>query len=238
VNRLIPTNEPRLLVADPAGPVRGIALVLHGGRSKSRMPVRGTQLAVLRMRPFVASLRRHARDGLVVAQVRYRVRGWNGAARSPVPDTLWALDQLTSRFPDVPVALVGHSMGGRAAIYAAGHDSVRSVVGLAPWIEPGDAVAPLAGRRVVIAHGDGDRMTDPRASASFARGAATVAASMAYVRVEGERHAMLRRAPVWHELSTGFVLGTLLGKDPKETVRGPVANVVAKALAGQAQVVV
>ena len=231
-------TEPKLLVTDPAGPVRGIALVLHGGRSKSRMPVRATQLAVLRMRPFVAALRRHARDGLVVAQVRYRVRGWNGADRSPVPDTLWALDRLTARFPDVPIALVGHSMGGRAAMYAAGHGAVRSVVGLAPWIEPGDAVAPLAGRRVLIAHGASDRMTDPRASASFARGAETVAATMTYVEVEGERHAMLRRASLWHELSTGFVLGTLLGKDPDGTVRGPVANVVAKALAGQSHLVV
>ncbi len=87
------------------------------------------------------------RDGLAVAQVRYRVRGWNGAERSPVADTSWALDELATRFPDVPVALVGHSMGGRAAIYAAGARRVRAVVGLAPWIEPGDPVAPLTGRR-------------------------------------------------------------------------------------------
>ena len=113
------TNQPKLLVADASGPVRGIAVVLHGGRSRSHLPVRATNLAVLRMRPFVSSLRRHSRSGLVVAQVRYRVRGWNGAERSPVPDTLWALDQLAARFPDVPVALVGHSMGGRAAMYAA-----------------------------------------------------------------------------------------------------------------------
>src|SRR5690349_13608712 len=98
-------SDPKLLVAEASGPVRGVALVLHGGRAKSHMPVRAQQLAVLRMRPFVHALRRHADAGLAVAQVRYRVRGWNGAERSPVADTLWALDQLVERFPDVPVAL-------------------------------------------------------------------------------------------------------------------------------------
>jgi len=232
------TNKPKLLVADANGPVRGIAVVLHGGRSRSHLPVRATNLAVLRMRPFVSSLRRHSRSGLVVAQVRYRVRGWNGAERSPVPDTLWALDQLAARFPDVPVALVGHSMGGRAAMYAAAHDSVRSVVGLAPWIEPGDPVAPVAGRRVLIVHGDGDRMTDPRASASFARSAVRSAESVTFVRVEGERHAMLRRAPLWHEVATGFVAGTLLGRSPDGSEKRDTAKVLLGALSGQPELVV
>jgi alpha-beta hydrolase superfamily lysophospholipase len=232
------TDEPKLIVADASGPVRGVAVVLHGGRSRSHLPVRATNLAVVRMRPFVTSLRRHAKEGLVVAQVRYRVRGWNGAERSPVGDTLWALDQLAARFPDVPVALVGHSMGGRAAIYAAGHDSVRSVVGLAPWIEPGDSVAPLAARRVLIMHGDGDRMTDPRASASFARSAVRNAESVSFVRVEGERHAMLRRAPLWHELASGFVAATLLGRSPDGTARGDTAKVLLGALSGQPELVV
>jgi pimeloyl-ACP methyl ester carboxylesterase len=231
-------SDPNLLVADATGPVRGIALVLHGGRSKSHLPVRAHQLAVLRMRPFVSALRRHTDSGLVVAQVRYRVRGWNGAERSPVPDTLWALDRLVARFPDVPVALVGHSMGGRAAIYAAGHDAVHSVVGLAPWIEPGDPVDPVTGRRVLVVHGDGDRMTDPRASASFARSAERVAESVTYVRVEGERHAMLRRAGVWHQLATGFVLGTILGRQPDGSEPAEITKVLTGALAGRPEFVV
>jgi len=232
------TAEPKLIVADASGPVRGVAVVLHGGRSRSHLPVRPTNLAVMRMRPFVTSLRRLAKTGLVVAQVRYRVRGWNGAERSPVPDTLWALDQLAARFPDVPVGLVGHSMGGRAAIYAAGHESVRSVVGLAPWIEPGDSVAPLAGRRVLIVHGDGDRMTSPRASASFARSAERSAESVTYVRVEGERHAMLRRAPLWHEVATGFVAATVLGRSPDGSAKGDTAKVLLGALSGLPELVV
>lgn len=232
------TADPKLLVDDAAGPVRGVALVLHGGRSRSHLPVNGAQLAVLRMRPFVSTLRRHRRSGLVTAQVRYRMRGWNGAERSPVPDTLWALDRLATRFPDVPIALVGHSMGGRAALYAAGHDAVRSVVGLAPWIEPGDPVDPVTGRRVLIVHGDADRMTDPRASASFARRAERVAESVTFVSVEGERHAMLRRAGLWHDVAAGFVAATVLGYSPDRSGKSDTAKVLAGALAGQTELVV
>jgi dienelactone hydrolase len=232
-------SEPRLIVAEPPAPARAVAVVLHGGRSKSQGAVRGTQAAVLRMQPFVASLRKHGGpSGLVVAQVRYRVRGWNGAARSPVADTEWALDQLVARFPGVPVALVGHSMGGRTALYTAGHDAVRSVVGLAPWIEPGDPVEPVAGRRLLIAHGDRDRMTDPRASAAYVSRAERVAASVSFVRVTGERHAMLRRASLWHRLSTGFVLGTLLGQTPTDAQDAEPSDVLTRALAGQGPLVV
>lgn len=232
------TDEPKLLVDNAAGPVRGVALVLHGGRARSHLPVRATNLAVVRMLPFVTALRSHARAGLVVAQVRYRVRGWNGAERSPVPDTKWALDQLATRFPDVPVALVGHSMGGRAAVYAADHQAVRSVVGLAPWIEPGDPVEPVTGRRVLLVHGAADRMTDPRASAAYARRAEPFAESVTFVSVEGEKHAMLRRAPFWHGVAAGFVAATVLGRTPDGSGTSDTAKVVAGALAGEAQLVV
>ena len=235
--------EPRLLLSRVDEPVRAVAVVLHGGRARSRMPVRATQLAVLRMRPFVTSLRRAAAGrGLLVAQVRYRVRGWNGAERAPVADLRWALDRLAERYPERPVALVGHSMGGRAAVYAAGHPAVRTVVGLAPWLEGGDPVAPLAGRRLLIAHGDRDRMTDPRASRSFARAAAAVAESTSYLRVAGGHHAMLRRARLWHRISTGFVLGTLSDVLPGPAGSAPaddeLAAVLDGALAGEATQVV
>lgn len=224
--------------AEPAG-ARAAALILHGGRSTSTSRVRANQLAVLRMKPFATSLTR-AGDGhgLAVARLRYRFRGWNGAERSPVPDVHWALDQLAERFPGVPVALVGHSMGGRAAMYSAGHESVRSIVGLAPWIEPGDPVRQLAGRRVLIAHGDGDRMTSPTASAAYAQEAARVATSVSYVSVGGERHAMLRRARLWHALATGYVLAVMCDLPPGETVDAESANLLEKALAGQSRLVV
>jgi dienelactone hydrolase len=229
----------RLIVDTPHDPVRGIAVVLHGGRDNSVAAVRARQLAVLRMRPFVRSLRRAGRNaGLVVAQVRYGVRGWNGAQRSPVADVEHALDDLGARFPGVPIALVGHSMGGRAAIYAAAHENVRAVVGVAPWIEQRDPVRTLAGRRVLIAHGDRDRMTDPRASAAYARAAEPYAESVTFVSIAGDRHAMLRRARLWHDLSTGFVLGVLFDRRPDAGATDDASRVLVGALAGQPALVV
>ena len=83
------------------------------------------------MRPFVrvAASRRTRATGWPWPRCGTRVRGWNGAQRSPVADVEQALDELAARFPGVPIALVGHSMGGRAAMYAAGHEGVRAVVG-------------------------------------------------------------------------------------------------------------
>lgn len=226
--------EPFLGVDEPDGPVRAVVLVLHGGRATSSGPVRVRQLAVVRMRPFTRSLRSAGRDaGLAVARLRYVVRGWNGEAQAPVHDARWALSRLTERFPDVPIAMVGHSMGGRAALYAAGDRSVRAVVGLAPWLEPGDPYTQLAGRDVLLAHGDRDRITSPKRSAAYAAAAAGTAASMSYIAIGGEKHAMLHRARLWHELTTGFVMAVLCGRSPAETVGEPAANLLVQVLAGE-----
>lgn len=225
--------EPFLGVAEPDGPVRAVALVLHGGRAKSTAPVRARHLTVVRMRPFVRSLHTAGRGtGLAVARLRYLARGWNGTAQSPVPDVRWALARLDERFPDAPIGLVGHSMGGRAALYAAGHHSVRAIVGLAPWLEPDDPVAQLAGRDVLLAHGNRDRTTSPKRSAAYAAAGAPGAASMSYVAIRGDGHAMLHRARLWHELSTAYVLAVLCGRPAAETVGEPAANIVTQALAG------
>jgi fermentation-respiration switch protein FrsA (DUF1100 family) len=232
-------QHPVLRVHTPRRKVRAIALVLHGGRSTGLEPVPAWSPPVLRMLPFTWALRRAGRgQGLVVARLRYGQRGWNGAAQSPVADANWALDQLVQAHPGVPIGLIGHSMGGRTALYVAGREDVRSVVGLAPWIEAGDPVKPITGRRLLIVHGDQDRMTSPRASADFARRAAGLAEQVSYVDVQGEKHAMLRRASVWHDLAAGFTVGALLDQAPKGTADSIVANAVRKALSGlPAQVV-
>jgi alpha-beta hydrolase superfamily lysophospholipase len=230
------TRHPFSTVSEPDGDAKAVALVLHGGRANSTEPVRGTQLAVLRMAPFAAGLRRAgAARGLAVASARYLVRGWNGAAQAPVADVRWVLDRLADRFPGVPVALVGHSMGGRAAIHAADHPSVAALVALAPWVERGDPYRTVTGRDVLVVHGTGDRITSAKASAAWTEQAATVAASASYVAIRGERHAMLRRPRLWHALASRYVLATLLGSAP---VDGVAADVVRKVLAGEPSVVV
>lgn len=230
---------PKLTVARPKGAVRGVALVLHGGRETSTKPVRPGNMAALRMRPFARALRAAGNSsGLAVARLRYDVRGWNGELRSPVGDARTALAELAARFPGVPVALVGHSMGGRTAIHVADDANVRAVVGLAPWIEPGEPVATMAGRRLLIAHGDHDHITNPKASAAYARAAADVAESVSYITVRGEQHAMLKQARLWHRLAAGFVVGVLFGTALEGTDEDDIANVVMKVLAGEPVLVV
>jgi hypothetical protein len=232
-------SEPALDVDTPPGDVQAVALVLHGGRAKGTSAVRGTQPAVLRMAPCAAALRRAGRShGVAVARLRYLVRGWNGERRSPVQDVEWALDRLTEWYPERPVALIGHSMGGRAAVYAAGHPAVGAVVGLAPWIERGDPYRQMVGRDVLVAHGNHDRMTSAKGSAAWTKQAAQVANSASYVSIAGEGHAMLRRPRLWHELTASYVLAVLCGVPPSETDQSPGANVVAKVLAGDAALVV
>ena len=227
-------REPILRLTMPPGPVQAVALVVHGGRVRGTRPVPPWSLAALRMIPFARQLtRRGAGDGLAVARLRHVVAGWNGSTQSPVADARWALARLSERFPGVPIGLVGHSMGGRTAMYVADDPAVRAVVGLAPWVETEDRVEPLAGRQVLIVHGDHDRTTSPASSAAFAERARDAAAHVSFVSVRGDGHAMLRRAALWQDLAAGFITGVLLGVDFDGTDRASAANAVRQALSGQ-----
>ena len=117
---------------------KGVVLVAHGGQASSTAPTSALQPAVLRMIPVAAAIRQALRgSGAVVQRPRFRVRGWNGAQASPVGDLNEALDAIAAEFGPVPVVLVGHSMGARAAVRAAGHPAVSAVAGLASWLPPG-----------------------------------------------------------------------------------------------------
>jgi pimeloyl-ACP methyl ester carboxylesterase len=197
-------------VREPDGLVTAAVLVLQGGKADSFDPGDPSGLAAVRMRPFASSLHRGGRShGLAVWTVRYRFRGWNGADRSPVADTRWALDEVRRRHGDVPVVLVGHSMGGRTAFRAADDSSVRGVCALAPWTESGDPVDSLAGRSVLIAHGTWDMVTSAAGSLRYAERAAAVTSPVGRFVVEADTHAMLFRWRRWHAIATGFTLGTL-----------------------------
>jgi pimeloyl-ACP methyl ester carboxylesterase len=192
------------------GAVDAVALVLPGGKAKSFAPGDPKGLAAARMRPFASSLHRAGRShGLAVWTVQYRYRGWNGDARSPVVDTQWALEEVRRRHGDVPVVLVGHSMGGRTALQAAGDRSVRGVCALAPWTEARDPVEQLAGRSLLIAHGNWDTVTSAAASRRYAERAAAITSPVGRLVVEADLHAMVFRWRRWHAIATGFAMGTL-----------------------------
>nr|WP_209310943.1 alpha/beta hydrolase [Streptomyces spiramenti] len=183
-------------------------MLLHGGRETGPEEPPPWNLPGQRMRPFASALRRGLPDA-VVARVRYRHRGWNPPRADAARDAVAALDGLAEEFGDLPVVLVGHSMGGRAALWAAGHPSVQGVVGLASWAPPEDPVEQLAGRRVVMFHSDRDRMTDPRGSWLCVARARQAGAAACGVRISGSDHAMLRRAALWHALTVRVVAGLL-----------------------------
>ncbi|NHI18771.1 alpha/beta fold hydrolase [Phycicoccus endophyticus] len=193
--------------ADPG--CDGVALVLHGGREHSREEVSGRQLAVLRMLPFAWSLRHGGSGRLAVLRLTYRLRGWNGAAEDPVQDARWALEHIRRAAPGRPVALVGHSMGGRVALRLASEPAVAAVAALAPWVE--DDVRRLRPTvPVLLMHGTQDRTTDPRRTAAVAARWTHEGAQVTHLRVAGEKHAMMRRPGYWHRTVTDFVTGALL----------------------------
>jgi pimeloyl-ACP methyl ester carboxylesterase len=214
--------EPRLIATHvPADPAAAV-LVLHGGAGRSdNMMVSPTQLSVLRMLPIAARLAHVGRRRLAVYRLLNSRRGWD-TTHTPVDDVRWALRELGARFGHaVPVGLVGHSLGGRAAILAATQPEVRTVVALAPWVYPNDGDRDLSGRHVLIVHGAQDRIARPANSAAVARALGRTA-DVGYVTILGGKHAMLGHHAEFDGLAARFTAATLLG-DP---ATGPVRRVL------------
>jgi alpha-beta hydrolase superfamily lysophospholipase len=215
---------PRLIdVETPPSPA-GVALVLHGGASRRGNPmVSPTQLSVLRMIPIASRVARATRGQVAVYRLLNSARGWD-TQHTPVQDAGWALAQIAERHGErLPTCLVGHSLGGRAALLSAGLPEVRSVAALAPWVYPSDAPDRLDGQRILIVHGTEDRIADPDRSAALARSIAR-RASVSYVSVHGGKHAMLHRHGVFDGLAAEFVAATLLDRPASETMRRVLAG--------------
>jgi dienelactone hydrolase len=198
-------REPGIdLLAAPAGATE-LVLLAHGGEVDSFKDPHARRPAILRMWPF-ATTARAAAPRAAVGLVRYRYRGWNGAAASPAADLRTVLDGLPSHIRRV--ILIGHSMGGRAVVAAGNHPLVSGVLALAPWLPPDEPLVPLRGL-VVFAHGTLDRITDPRQTAAYARRLRASGIPVAMLTVEGEKHAMLRRTEDWNTLVHRFVAAVL-----------------------------
>ncbi|HET7477549.1 MAG TPA: alpha/beta fold hydrolase [Dermatophilaceae bacterium] len=209
------SGQPTLHIDDAGTSPQAIALVLHGGASQSLAPVPVTSTAYLRMVPFSWSLQRAARGRLVIARLRNRVRGWNGAEQSSVHDARWAVAQLRERFGALPVGLVGHSLGGRTALRVAGEAGVRSIAALAPWLPPGEPYRQVAGRRVLLVHGTADRITSNAATALYAARLRQLGTDVTHLQVPGG-HSMLRGFGEWHRLATEFTAASLLAQPAGE----------------------
>ena len=200
----------RLLTVGTAPEPRGAVLVLHGGASRREtMEVSPAQLSVLRMIPIARRIAREGRGELAVFRLLNSRRGWE-TGHTPVHDVRWALEQLPRILGrTLPICLVGHSLGGRAALLAAGEPSVASAVALAPWVLPSDDPPEVEGKPLLIIHGSDDRVGSPtRAAALAAR--LRQKTEVSFVLVAGARHAMLRHHGEFSRRAAEFAIATLL----------------------------
>lgn len=205
--------DPVLTTWRADGESRGVALLLHGGRDTDLRPVMRRHASWWRMALLGRALADGVRErGVSVELLRYRTRGWNegpGTQPGPVLDGRWALRSLRERYGEVPVVLVGHSMGGRAVCRLAGADGVTGVVALAAWLGDGDPVRQTAGQRLVLAHGTMDRWTSPRGSLAWAGRARAARAHVARYELPMVGHFMFSRARQWNGLVRDSTLGML-----------------------------
>ncbi len=203
-----PTVTPLLTRYDAPGRPRAVVLALHGGRPRSTRRVDGRSASWRLMLGLTHDLARPAQDeGVSAWTLRYRMRGWN--AGEPLTDARWALDQIRAELGDVPVVLLGHSMGARAALHVADDPSVAGVVALAPWIAPDTPTHTLTGRRLVAAHGRRDRLTSYAATRDYVARAERVADSARFVDMGPLGHYLIRGHREWVDLARRECLGLL-----------------------------
>ncbi len=184
-----------------------------------------SQLSVVRMIPIAHRVVRAGRGRLAVWRLLNSTRGWGGT-HTPLDDVHWALERIRAQLPpSTPIGLIGHSLGGRAAILSSGEANVRNVVALAPWLHPRDGDVDASGCRVLFVHGSADRVASPhRALAAAERLSRT--ARVGVIRVDHGGHAMVRRHRTFDGLAAGFTAATLLDKAPKDS-RGALARILA-----------
>ena len=188
---------------------RGLILMLHGGKDRGQQVVDGRSLSWRRSAAMQRDIARRAQQaGASVWLLRFTGRGWNGGAPR-IADARRALVDVRREVGDVPVCLLGHSMGARIAVHVADDPRVRGVVALAPWFPPGESVEPLRGKRLYAAHGSRDRITSAMATQAYVRRAAEVAEEAEFRDMGPLGHYLLRGRGEWNDVAITLSLRVL-----------------------------
>lgn len=119
-------------------------------------------------------VRRAVGPDVRIGQVRYRDSSWNRLDLA-IADVRASLALEHSRAtPPERVVLVGLSMGGATCLANADGRGVVGIVAMAPWFPPQIPVAPLAGRRLFVVHGQLDNALPMVPGTSLEQSRATV----------------------------------------------------------------
>ncbi len=214
----IHVSEPTLTTYAAGGPAEAVVLMLHGGKPRSRQPVDRRSASWRRSEWMARSIaaKAHAAEAHVWL-LRYRERGWNGG-RDRIEDARWSLDAVRTAHGDVPVVLLGHSMGARVAVHVADDPSVVGVVGLAPWWAAEDPVSTLSGRALVAAHGRRDRITSFAETTRYVERAKGIATAVELVDMGALGHYMLTGVEAWNTVASTSALQLLrLHQDARDS---------------------
>ncbi|MFF0548069.1 alpha/beta hydrolase [Streptomyces sp. NPDC004311] len=181
-------------------PVNGVVLLLPGDLRFSPGPVR----------PLARAL---ARAGAAEGLVTHTVIHGGGSPRED--QARWAADEAVRRYGDVAVCLAGYGAGGLAALRAAGHEAVNSVLAMAPCLagasasDPPEPVKQLSGRHVLIVHGTNDARSDPERSYRLAERAKKANRTTCRFEVHSDGHGLREHQAEVVALGVDFVLGAV-----------------------------
>jgi pimeloyl-ACP methyl ester carboxylesterase len=179
--------------------------MFHGGKPRSTKDVDSRSLSWRRSLVMQRAIADTAHEqGISVWLTRFGTAGWNADSPSgptPIPDARWTLNEVRLQLGEVPIALLGHSMGARTAVAVADDPLVTGVVALAPWFPPDEPVSALAGKHLIAAQGRRDRITSYAHTEAFVRRAGQVAASSRMIDMGDLGHYLIKGSARWNDVA-------------------------------------
>lgn len=212
VLRPYPRRRPLLAIDETDAP-EALVLLVPGGPERGFGTTRPWDLAYLRMLPFGRAVTDLAGPRVAVVRLRHRQTGWNGPQETVLAEARWALADLTRRFPTALIGVVGHSLGGRTAVRLAGDERVAATVALAPWLPAGEPAGHVAGRELLVVHGEADRICPVRDTDSWVDRAREAGGHVRYVRVPRTGHLLLRAPGRAHRAVARYLVSRLLSTE-------------------------